>query len=252
MSKIICPNCKSSFKVSDPSLLAKFEDPKIWARCPNCSERFHPQLLDISSQLGLNDGVNFHNSDIHSKIDNIVTNIKEKDTDIPIKASDLLYRPSTSRLASKLGIMSFAIIIIAFLALIPLSYVGASLDPPAVQSQVRREPNIYSDKELTRDLLSLRQDIRTKRTLEREISYSGRESKIYKHLVNNLSPAHCQEIVSMRVWSKRTIEGVKFKGVCLKKDADAAELSIKWYNDRIEASVSQDKDPVVLLLASND
>ncbi|MDR1109408.1 MAG: hypothetical protein LBP92_01625 [Deltaproteobacteria bacterium] len=248
MSKIICPNCKLSLKLPATSFIAETESLNIWMRCPHCNERFHAKKVDINKLIDRNNDIIYHNLVIQTQISTIVDTIKKTYPDNPLQASDLLYKPPTSKLLSRLGIISFAIIIMAFLALIPLSYIGSRPDPLPAQPRSRQDPSTYSEKELTRDLQALRQDVRAGRKIEREISYSGRESRIYKYLVNYLSTNYCQEIVSLRIWSNRTLEGLKLKGVCRLKDDDAAELSIKWYNDRIEAAIIQELNQVTIPL----
>jgi hypothetical protein len=66
---------------------------------------------------------------------------------------------------------------------------------------------------------------------DRNVAFSGYESRVYQYFIKALNLDSCAEIVELSLYSEDTAEGFRAKGVCYDDREMAAEINVKWRGD---------------------
>jgi hypothetical protein len=214
---------------------------EIWIKCPKCGERFRPQSADLSAKLapgpapGPSPSGKKAVEDILSRMDLERMQAKQGDEEFTLDAIPVIPEPPP-----KTKLYAAITILFVLAALVALGIVFNRSGAPAAQPQAAETPAPpeYGEHLLLSDMMSLRKDILKLRHVDRDISYRGRESRIYKYFVTSLAPDLCQDITQIHLWSPRTSLGFKMRGTCLDPTKSVAVLEVDWNFQAAKISVS--------------
>jgi hypothetical protein len=236
---LYCPGCRAKLRLSD-----EYQNKKeIWIKCPKCGERFRPQSEDLTAQLA-DAPKSTSPSPIGKKavedlisrmdLDKMGQAMQDRD-DFTLDAIPVIPEPPTR---AKLYTSITIFLVVAMLVALGVVFWNAVAPPVQTQAAETPPPPDYGKDMLLPDIMALRKDILRLRHVDRNINYTGPESRIYKYFVNNLAPDLCQEITGIHIWSPRTSEGFKMKGTCLDPNQDPAILEVNWNIQLAQITVS--------------
>jgi hypothetical protein len=88
----------------------------------------------------------------------------------------------------------------------------------------------YSEGQLYDDMIVIKRELLNFRQVKKIIDFRGNESRVVKYFLNILAPDSCQVFKSIYIWSSRTDDGFKAKGVCLNNKTEEV-LDISWHDN---------------------
>jgi hypothetical protein len=233
-----CPGCKARLRLAENFLVPGAD---IWIKCPSCNERFRPVSNSLDDLNLPPDSATEHAPTQTGRISNVVGRIKIQDFQDGVRKSiDLEALPVLPEDPPKNTryLVLTIILVSGLLVLLALSFNYAVAPQPAIQPNAG--PQVvarYEDYSLASDLLALRKDLLRFRQVERDINYRGRETRIYKYYLETLAPDLCQNIVSLKIWSPRTIDGFRLRAECLEKRTEPAEIVFSWNTETVTINV---------------
>jgi hypothetical protein len=234
-----CPGCRAKLRLSD-----EYRDKKgIWLKCPKCGERFRPQNQDLALQLGQAPKAQGPSPAGRAAVDELLNRMDlekmgaslPEDRESALDAIPVIPEPPPKTVVFKI---ITAVLVLALLVGLGLVFRRAVAPTPAPQAAETPPPPDYGKDTLLWDFSAMRKDILRYRHVDRTISSSGRESRIYKYFAANMAPDYCQDITSIHLWSPRTAQGFKMVANCLDPTKEPATLEVKWDTKMAHISVA--------------
>ncbi|MDR0355250.1 MAG: zinc-ribbon domain-containing protein [Deltaproteobacteria bacterium] len=222
---VVCPKCLGRYRVP----VAKIPKNGAWVTCPSCAERFIVKLEDLSltdspPKSGLGTGFKKFGRKGSGHVHRLGI-----DTGGELEVTVLDPITPTARRYWSLGLIAVVLVIFGVeAAILRSSWRSANSMAELQQTTVQREAPVYDLNHLAGDLRYLQQRTLTATHLERSITHSGPESRIYKFAVAKLDPDACVEITKLEMNSRNPSSGMVLSGVCFNERQRALPLKISW------------------------
>jgi hypothetical protein len=96
------------------------------------------------------------------------------------------------------------------------------------QASLPMAAGVYGLNELAADLKTMQAGYGSYRSVDRKVSYTGLESRVYKYAVSQLAPDSCQAISAVNLWSREPSSGLVLTATCYERDEPAASVRVSW------------------------
>jgi hypothetical protein len=227
-----CPSCGARLSVDQSRLESLALQGVVWIRCPVCRDRFQPPMFDLSEPGPLPLPAS---EPARSKSGYRLGSGAE-----PAEARLEVSMPPRLAWRRKLPAIIGGLLVAAMLAaaiLVLVSPFGVPEPPAAAEAAPRPELAHYEDGRLAADMASLRQDVTRDRRLDRTVNHRGPEWRFYDYFSRAWAPGACRDLTAIKLWSLKTSEGFKARGLCRGTVGPAPELEVRWA-DGVTAVVS--------------
>jgi hypothetical protein len=236
-----CPRCFQDLLLADDQLPA---DNKVWLKCPACGEVFLPVCPEVAATfITVPPAPNPKIYDLVSSMSRVGSKkvqLEGLGQCIPVQPVKI---PAVFWQAG-FGILAVCVI---FLAL-GFGFKGSEIEPPPVLSPSPQAPQRDPETRLAHDFTAWKEEILSRRTLSKTVTYMGRESMIYKHLIELMAPESCQDLTAVKMWSKRTADGLRVQGVCVDPQQTGALLEIEWLSDSAVITLAGENSSIAVPL----
>jgi len=232
--KLVCPKCHSKSTVPDERVPAA----GAWARCPKCSERFfirpvgqssgldmQPQKAPVKSVRGRSEEAQRMINRLRSKTEaEGLTTLDgpeynpETITVFPQPAPN----PAFTVIAT--GVM----IVLAGFVLIGSFSKGSTVKVNAPQTPAIMSHYTYGEKDLRADFQLLRKRATQQPHLRYQVTYTGYESRVFKHFLNEIAPDDCQDITSLYIKADRAANSLTATATCQDNSRIIPDMQIRW------------------------
>ncbi|MDR0550229.1 MAG: hypothetical protein LBI10_12605 [Deltaproteobacteria bacterium] len=240
MTELICPKCQSKLRLKIES--EKDLGAKAWVKCPNCAEVFTTQQVDLASLMKPTQNEYKGKSRTNSikTIKSVEKNKRYGDYGEIGPSYQISVTRSFFRSVARICYLAFFAIILLVSA--SWAFKSSVPDPPA-QTVPKSENSLsYEDNFLVEDLRAIKQDLSRFSMVNKQVAFSGYESRIYLYFEERLAKYNCQEIVELTIYSEDTSEGFSAKGVCFDETKSGAEIKIKWLGAIARASADDEDE----------
>lgn len=237
--KLSCPKCRVKCSISDDKLPAA----GAWTRCPKCGERFFIKPGGLIQSLlsesefpgGAVSGSLKNRGPEAEELLSKMRRLSPRDDLPPLSAEVVilsLVKPPDYRLYTSIAVLASLVLGAAvFFGFRDVGETGApnpsGLSHPPLES-------LYSPEDLRKDLLYLRRDNIDRNPFDREINYSGAESRVYKHFVHQMEPLSCGEISQIQLQSSQPSRYLDVLATCLDGRTRGATLHLFWRGGEVE------------------
>ena len=250
--KFVCPRCQSKLNIPAERVPAA----GAWARCPKCHERFFLKVKAAEPVPSAPEAGRVRPAGRTAAEQKLLDRQRAKmgrpqaETSLegPAGLWEVVVFPAAAPDYRLYGLVAALAVggLLGFLIHAFRSAGGGSGGPAAVPA-----PRLsYEDRGLTTDLNAMRRDFRRRSGLSRNVSYGGREARVFKYCMSQLAPGACAgEFSSLRLRSTNTLEGFRAVGVCLDEDETAPELEINWQGGLVVARVAGARRPLEIPLS---
>ena len=239
--KFICPKCNAALTIPDRQV----PEAGAWARCPKCRERFYlkakPVDLHAKHERAAAPPTRTRSSDAQSLIDRLRSR-NNPDADTYLRGPDndfgsvtVFPEPAPNYLLYAAGVGGMVGVFLAALGGM-FNYEGPQSSTRAAAVFPAQRP--YDHDGLRGDLMSIRRDLSQHKNVARQISYRGRESRVYKYFLAELAPDKCQEIIGVRLWSTDTVYGFNAAAECADDRLSVPELEVRWEGESARVAMA--------------
>lgn len=225
---VVCPKCLGRYRVP----LSKIPKQGAWVTCPTCSERFIIKLDDLS----------FNEPPPAAKA-------KQVPIGSPIKETKPhMYRLWTQEQVGELEVtildpvtpivrrywgiglvIALALIFLAEALILRSSWRSANSMAELQQPSAPTVAAPYGEEELASDLRTLQADSVARNFVDREVNFTGPESRVYKYAVSRLAPNACQSITSLNLFAREPSAGLLLTATCYDPSGTAAAVKVVWH-----------------------
>jgi predicted Zn finger-like uncharacterized protein len=230
---VVCPKCLGRYRVP----LSKIPRQGAWVTCPSCSERFIIKLNDQSfTEPQTTTAPQTTTPHGAMAVPGATKEIKphmyrlwnqEQVSELEVTILD----PVTPMVRRYWGIGLVAALLLIFLAeaLILRSSLRTANSMTELQQNSRPQaPQVYGLDELALDLRSLQIGTVNSTFVDREIDFTGHESRIYKYAVSQLAPGNCQSITRLNLQSNEPGRWLNLIGTCFNQSERPATIRVAW------------------------
>jgi hypothetical protein len=240
MVTLHCPNCQARLKTKNP-----LQDPGVlgWVKCPRCGEIFQAQKADTESLLAvpekkLSPGQwsGTGNPGRNQSCGSVKITVPE------IGKSSLPCAPMERHKGAR---PIFKVLVLSFLGVIlagTLAWGFRASHGPGPKEIIYTAvlSDDYNQSLLSADLLTLKRDLHDFSRADKQIDFSGHESRVYNYLASLLSEESCRDVSGLHIYSENTSLGFKAQGVCLEAGKKAAVINVAWLGTKARIEVDQE------------
>ncbi|MDR1395209.1 MAG: zinc-ribbon domain-containing protein [Deltaproteobacteria bacterium] len=243
-----CPRCFQDLRIDEAQLPP---DKQVWLKCPACGEVFLPVCPDFSASLS-ETAPGVQRPAPNPRIYELASHLSRAGTyGVDLEALGRCIPVQRTRVPAvfwqaAVGIFAAGAI---FLAL-GFGFAGAEIEAPPPLNPAPLTQAEDPKTSLARDFSAWKEEILSRRTLSKTVAYQGRESQIYKYLIEIMAPESCQELTAVKMWSKRTAGGFRVQGICADPQKTGALLEIEWFHETAVITLAGEKSSLAVPLAA--
>lgn len=247
--KFVCPRCHAALTISARLV----PEAGAWAICPKCRERFYLKAKPVDLGTSTYQKTVSPGRERSAEAQKLVNRLRVRNNaEVTAEPNDfgngfepvtVFPAPAPNHFAYGVGVI---VLVSLFLGVLVSVFNSADARPsaPAATSFPAAPP--YDSDGLRGDLISLRKELNQRKNIVRHITYSGSESRIFKHFLSQLAPDKCQDIVSIKIWSTDTIRGFKATAVCAADQLLIPELDVRWEGETVHATMADQAGEITI------